>query len=393
MKKIFSVFFIFLAFIVTIGCFSNVKKNQAFADSSMPFESKCKSAYLCDSLNSTVIYSKNETKHLPIASMCKIMTLNLCFDQIENGNLSLDEEITISENASGMGGSQIFLECNANYKVSELIKGIVVASANDACVAIAERICGSEEAFVQKMNDKAKELNMEDTVFTNCTGLPKVGQYSCAKDVACMFSELLNHKDYFLFSKIWMDEIRHPKDRITEISNTNKLIRFYEGCDSGKTGYTSESGHCIAASAERNGTRLISVVISAPDSKTRFSEVKTMFNYGFANYVQKLVIDNKIPLDIPVKVSCGKSKNLEVIPEKPLYIFSHKEEKRGFEINFIPYENLKAPVIKGEKVGELEIYENNVLISTISVVANENIEVATYFDSIINVIDHWFLVG
>ena len=391
MKKSISVIFILVAFIVTVGIFSGFAKSKAFADGE-GIISNSKAAYLIDTDSNSVVYSKNETQRLPIASMCKIMTLLLIFEQVDNGDINLDESICVSENAAGMGGSQVFLERNNNYVTSDLIKSIVVASANDACVAMAERCCGSEEEFVQKMNEKAKELNMDNTNFVNCTGLPKPGQYSCAKDVATMFSELLKHKDYFKFSRIWTDKINHGNDRVTEISNTNKLVRFYQGCDGGKTGYTTEAGHCLAASACRNGMRLISVVISSPDSKTRFKEVSSMFNYGFANYVNKKVIDSETPLDVIVNVSGGKKDTLSVVAENSFSLFSKKNEKRSVEVNFEPNGKLSAPIIKGEIIGKLSIYENGKEIANIKVLANEDIECKTYFDRIKDVTDNWAIV-
>ncbi len=391
MKKRFSVILILLAFIMTIGCFSGFSKSKAFADTiNEPYKSK--SIFLMDATTKNVIYKQNENEKLPIASMCKIMTLLLCFEAIDNETLKYDELIKVSSTAAGMGGSQVFLEANGEYSVGELLKSITVASANDACVAMAERLCGNEESFVAEMNNRAIELGMNNTVFVNCTGLPKLGQYSCANDVAIMFNELIKHNDYFKFSKIWTDYVKHPKDRLTEISNTNKLIRFYEGCDSGKTGYTSEAGHCLVASACRNGMRLISVVISAPDSKTRFKEVSSMFNYGFANYCNKKIIDDKNPLDISVKVEGGKKDVLEVVAEKPLYIFSHKNEKRSFEINFEPIKYIKAPITKGDVIGKMFVYENNVELASVNVIANENINEKTYFDRINDIGKNWSII-
>lgn len=391
MKKRFSVIFILLAFIITIGCFSGFAKAKAFADENT-VTCKSKSAYLMDSTTKTVIYSQNPTERLPIASMCKIMTLLKCFEALENEEIHLDETVVVSETAAGMGGSQVFLEANAEYTVGELIKSIVVASANDACVAMAERLYGSEEAFVSAMNSKASDLGMTDTVFVNCTGLPKAGQYSCAKDVATMFSELLTHKEYFRFSKIWTDIVKHPNDRVTEIANTNKLIRFYEGCDSGKTGYTSEAGHCLAASAVRNGMRLVAVVISSPDSKTRFNDVSTMFNFGFANYVNKMIIDDKKTLDITVEVSGGKKDTVEAVAEKPLFLFSLKTEKRSVELDFVPDERIKAPINKGDKIGVINVFENGIEIASVNVLANESVLEKTYFDVIRDIGKNWALI-
>ncbi len=400
MKKNFSVIFIFLAFAFTISCFSVFSTNKVSADAYAETVTdeqvggiKSKSAYLMDAESGSVIFAHDENKRLPIASMCKIMTLLLCFEDMDAGNISLEDTITVSENAGGMGGSQIFLDKNADYKVGDLIKGIVVASANDASVAMAEQICGSEQAFVDKMNEKAAELGMSNTVFVNCTGLPEAGQFSCAKDVAVMFSNLLKHEDYFRYSGIWMDEIKHSDGRITQISNTNKLIRFYEGCDSGKTGYTSEAGHCLAASAKRNGMRLISVVVASPDSKTRFKEVSSMFNFGFANYVNKIIVDDKKPLELKVEVAGGKKDTVQVVAEKPFYLFSAKNDKRSVEIDFIPESTVKAPVIKGDTVGYIVIYENNKEIGRVNVLSNEDIEAATYFDAVYDIIKNWSLVS
>lgn len=389
MKNKFSVFFVIMAFAMIVTSITGFTKIKAFADNSLEFKSKA--VYLCDANSGTVVTSHNETKRLPIASMCKIMTLLLAFESVDNGEISLNEEVTVSANASGMGGSQVFLEENGKYKVSELLKSITVASANDSCVAMAERLSGSEASFVNLMNEKAKSLGMDNTFFVNCTGLPKSGQYSCAKDVSVMFAELLKHKEYYIFSGIWTDKIEHSKGRFTEISNTNKLIRFYDGCDSGKTGYTSEAGHCLCASAVRNNMRLISVVVSAPDSKTRFSEVSNMFNYGFDNYVNKIIVDNNSPLDITVKVEDGKKDKLSVIAENSLYLFSRKDQTRSVEINFTPKDKVVAPITKGDVVGNLSVYENGILIDNVCVLANEDISEKTYFDCIYDILENWAL--
>lgn len=394
MNKRISVIFIFLAFVLSFGyILNNAFKSSAIAEQEKEdvLVIKSKSAYMIDWNSKTPIFSQMENERLPIASMCKIMTLLLIFENIDSGNLSLETLIPVSENASGMGGSQVFLESNAEYPASELIKSIVVASANDACVAMAEYLYGGEDVFVSQMNQKAKELSMDNTVFVNCTGLPRVGQYSCAKDVAIMFCELLKHSEYFTFSNVWMDDIHHPKDRITSISNTNKLIKFYQGCDSGKTGFTSEAGHCLCASAVRNGMRIVSVVISAPDSKTRFNEVSSMFNYAFANFQNKLVVNNETPLDLIVGVEKGKKDTLQVVAENPVHIFAPKTEKISVEINFEPLNDVKAPVLKGDLVGLLKIYRDGYLVSSVNVLSNEDVYKMTYFDYIKKIIEDWAL--
>ena len=390
MKKFATFLLIFVCGLTSIF---NIKISNTFAlENSKKENVTSRSAYLCDPISGKVIYSKNEELKLPLASMCKIMTLLLSFEEIDNKNMSFDDKIIVSENASGMGGSQVFLEANKEYLVEDLIKSIIVASANDACVAIAEKISGSEQLFVEKMNEKALSLGMNNTVFTNCTGLPKIGQHSTARDVSIMFSNLIKHKDYFRFSNIWTDEIKHDNDRITGITNTNKLVRFYPGCDGGKTGYTSESGHCLCATASRDGTRLVSVVISAPDSKTRFKEVSNMFNYGFANFENKTIIDADKPLDVDVKVEKGKADTLKVAVEKPISIFSKKGEKHNVEISFTPKQKVVAPVKVGEIIGKLTAYENGVEISTVNVVSLENVEKSCYFDYIKDISKNWSII-
>ena len=391
MKRNFSVIFILLACTMLLVCFSGFTNKKVLAEEQ--FNASSKSAYLIDAHSGKVIYAKNEEQRLPIASMCKIMTLLLCFESIDNGEITLDQSITVSANASGMGGSQVFLEANAEYSVGELIKSIVVASANDACVAMAEKLCGSEHSFVEKMNNRANELGMNNTLFVNCTGLPKPGQYSCAKDVAKMFSELIKHKEYFRFSRIWTDKIIHPNERVTEIANTNKLVRFYNGCDGGKTGYTQEAGHCLSACAERNGTRLVSVVISAPDSKSRFRDVSSMFDYGFANFVNKIVIDDKKPLDLTVNVTGGKCDTVQVKAEKPFFIFANKNEKISVECDFVPSDKIKAPIYVGDLVGKVNIYRDGQKIGEVNVVANEDVLKKTYFDYIKDVGENWALIN
>lgn len=387
MNKKFSVLFLLLA-ILTSAVFSMgfTDHNKVLAETeSVNIDSRC--AYLTDYETGSVLFAHNETEQRPIASMCKIMTLLLAFENIDNGVFSLDDEIYVSENASGMGGSQVFLEGNTQYKAKELLKGIVVASANDASVAIAEKISGSEEAFVELMNKRAQELGMNNTVFVNCTGLPKLGQFSCAKDVATMFCELLKHEDYFKFSGIWMDEIVHPTGRKTEISNTNKLVRFYDGCDAGKTGYTQEAGHCVCVSAKRNDTRLISVIIKGENSKSRFKDASNLLNYGFNNYENKVVVE-KSELNDRVAVKGGKSDSVGVIPEKRLTVFTKKGEKKSVEIVFEPY-LVNAPVSKGDVVGKISVFENGSMISFSDALASEDVAKSNVFDNIKKVITDW----
>ena len=383
MKKILKYIICVLLCVTALNLTPFIKVNAE------PFDIKSESAILIDFHSQNVIYSKNETEHLTIASMTKIMLLDLCFDALENGEYSLNDVICVSENASGMGGSQVFLESNAKYSAEDLLKSIIVASANDASVAMAEFLFGSEQECVYNMNLKAKEYGMNDTHYSNCTGLPMPEQYSCAKDVANVFSKLLSHKEYFKYSGIWMDEIKHPKGNVTGLTNTNKLIRFYDGCDSGKTGFTKESGFCIACSAKRGNMRLVSVVIKSPSSKERFAEVSSMFNYAFANYTNKMVLDKTKPLNIEYKVEGGKKNSAQIVAEEDYYIFGNKNSKDNVIVDFIPDKGVKAPLKKGDRIGKLVIYKNGEEIQTVNCLINEDVKEKTYFDCVKDVCGHW----
>ena len=350
-----------------------------------------KAAYTTDIKGETVIYSLNEEERLPIASMCKIMTLILCFEAIDEGAISYDETVRISERAASMGGSQVFLEENGEYTVDNLLKSIVVCSANDSCVAMAERVCGSEEAFTDRMNEKARELGAQNTLFANCTGLPKEPQYSCAKDVATMLRSLISHEKYFEYGKVWMDKFEHPKGRYTEISNTNKLVRFYDGCDGGKTGFTSQAGFCLAATAKRGDMRVVSVVIGEQTSKDRFADVRATFDYAFANYTQSEIVAASQPLEEKLSVSGGKTKLLTVQPKRSSYLFTRRGAKTEICTEIKKKEGLKAPVKKGDTVGELLVYKDGVLFDKVALIATESVKKANLFDRFRDVAQNWNL--
>lgn len=331
----------------------------------------CKAACLIDYYSGTQVFEKNSSERFPIASMCKIMTLILCFDEIETGNLSLEDDIPVSERAASMGGSQVFLESGNTYKAEELIKSIVVCSANDSCVAMAEHISGSDGIFVDKMNERAKSLGACDTLFANCTGLPKEPQYSTAHDVALMLRELLKNEKYYDFSRIWTEKFVHSDSRFTEMTNTNKLIRTYNGCDGGKTGFTNQAGFCLAATAKRGEMRMISVVIGASDSKSRFDYSKEMLDYAFANYTQKIVVDDAVPLGDKLSVRGGKKNEISVAAQRKGLVFSLKSGGADIDIEFLPDETI-APVNKGDVVGEIIIFKDNVEYDRVKVVALED---------------------
>lgn len=346
-----------------------------------------KSAYLIDGNLNEEIYELNADKRYPIASMVKIMTALIAFEEIEKGNAKLDEKICISHNAMSMGGSQMFLEEGLEYPLSDLLKGIIVVSANDACVAVAERISGSEEAFVQRMNKRAEELKLTNTNFVNCTGLPAVNGYSSARDCAKMLSELIKHPKYHDYSCIWLEDYVHPDGRTTCFTNTNKLIRFYQGCDGGKTGFTNEAGFCLSATAERNGVRIISVVIGESDSKVRFEDCKKMFNYAFANYKKEILAKSGEPVgDLTVK--CGKN-SVAIGTNKDVGIFTRVGEETSGKLVIELKEGLKAPLEKGTVVGFAIAVRNGKEVDRAELITLECVEKETYGDAIERVMGNW----
>ncbi len=348
----------------------------------------CKSAYLMDYNTGECLYKENETARMPIASVCKVMTLTLVFDAIRDGSLALTDTVTVSENAAGMGGSQVFLESGCEYEVNQLIKSIIVCSANDSCVALSETVAGGEQEFVARMNEKAKSLGCADTLFANCTGLPRDTQYSCAKDVATMFSNLIKYEDYFKYSKIWLEDFAHPEERTTSMTNTNKLIRKYPACDGGKTGFTNEAGFCLASTAQKNNMRLVSAVLGASSSDDRFSSAIKMFEYGFTNFKNKIVLDKDVTLNDEFFVRGGKKDTFLVRPERNAYIFSANDKTP--EVSYVLIaDDVKAPVAENSVVGRIEIYKDNVLADTVNVVAAESVEKAGFIDYFKQIAQNW----
>lgn len=384
MKKVKSITLILLLLILT-SVFS-LNNSIVFAKEDVINDNN-ESYYLYDYNSNTEIMAKNENKKMPIASMTKIMLLLLCYENIAVNNIPLDQKVIVSKNANSYGGSQVYLEEGGEYALCDLLKSVTIASANDSSVALAEHFFGSEQACVDQMNKKAQSLGLQNTLFANCTGLPKPMQYSTAKDIAIIFSNLIGYENYFNYSTIWLDKIQH-KSNYTEMTNTNKLVKFYNGCDGGKTGFTNEAGFCLTATAKRGNMRLIASVLKANTSQDRFNTVSSLFNYGFNNYSNKILVDSKIKLDNKLKVIGGKVDEIEIRPQNDFYIFSKRNEKSDIELKY-NYNNVKAPVKVGDVVGEIVIYKDNVEIGTVNIVSDTLVLKSTYFDNLGNVIKNW----
>ncbi len=350
----------------------------------------CRAACLIEAETGECVYSFNERARMPVASVCKVMTLTVCLDAADEGKITLDDEVDISANAAGMGGSQIFLHGGGRYPLGELIKSIVVCSANDSCVAVAEYVCGSEESFVAEMNKKAAELGMEDTLFANCTGLPGGTQYSCAADVAVMFANLIRHPAYFGFSKIWLEDFEHSDGRVTVMTNTNKLLRRYNGCDGGKTGFTGEAGYCLASTAKRGELRFVSAVLGGDTSEHRFSAAEALFDYGFGGYENQVVLDGTVLLNEEFAVRGGKKQFYGVLPGENCYLFTAKNKDNDVTFEVCDYK-VKAPVRRGDVVGHIEVYKNGVLYKKVPAVSAEDVAAASYADRLRQVAGGWSL--
>ncbi|WP_259445345.1 D-alanyl-D-alanine carboxypeptidase family protein [Paenibacillus lautus] len=318
-----------------------------------------RSAILLDADTGTIIYEKNSHDKLPPASITKIMTMLLTMEAIDEGQLQWTDKVRTSEYAASMGGSQIFLEPGEEMTVDEMLKGIAMASGNDASVAVAEKIAGSEEAFVKLMNEKAAELGMKDTHFVNCNGLPAENHYTSAHDIAVMSRELLKYDQITKYTGAYQDYLRKDSEKPFWLVNTNKLVRFYTGADGLKTGYTSEAKFCLSATAKRDGLRAVAVVMGAPDTKTRNNEVSRMFDYAFSQYSMHSIYKPGEVLGI-VKVQKGTVPVISIQADKDYSVLVKKGVKSPdirHEIQMDP--NLKAPVTAGQVVGKLTVYQGD----------------------------------
>ena len=358
------------------------KENAVFAEEDID----CVSAILMDAKTGTVLFEKNADKSLPLASVTKIMTLLLVMEEIEAGRLKPEDDITTSKFAASMGGSQVFLKEGETMSAEDMIKSVVISSANDTAVALAEHISGSEDVFVTKMNDKASSLGMINTNFENTNGLDDTAtrHYSSARDIAIMSRELIKY-DYILkFSSTWMDSIRNGEFVLT---NTNRLVRFYPGATGLKTGSTSKAKFCISATAERNGMHLICVIMGAPSSDVRNAIATKLLNWGFANH--ELFVDASSSLS-SIKVTGGTENECQIYKNEFSVILSKGDNKKVEQQYDLP-EKIKAPIQKGDIVGSVNYYLNGELIGKTDVVSSVTIEKIDFWTLFIRILSK-FLV-
>lgn len=330
----------------------------------------CPSSLLMEKETGTVLYDHEAHTRREPASVTKVMTLLLVMEAVDAGRLSMDELVTVSAHAAGMGGSQVYLKEGEQLSVSEMIKCVTVVSGNDCAVALAEHLAGSETAFVAQMNRRAQELGMADTTFLNCTGLPAQGHLTSAYDIALMSRELLlHHPDIRQYTTIWMDSIR---DGAFGLTNTNRLVRFYQGTTGLKTGSTDAAGYCISATAQRDGMELIAVVMGAPTSPQRFEDAKALLDYGFANYALVSAYPDT-PL-APVDVLLGTLPQVQPQLQRDCRLLVKRGEEKEISTKLTLAQDLEAPVDQGQTLGQLEVYVGQELRDTIPIVSAQPVD-------------------
>jgi serine-type D-Ala-D-Ala carboxypeptidase (penicillin-binding protein 5/6) len=367
--------------VITLSLFSiqvMAEEGSATQNKSLDLAPEAKSGILIERDTGNVMYEKEANKKLPPASMTKIMTLLLIMEELEKGSLKKDDVIRISEKAASMGGSQIFLEAGEEMKVDDLLKGIAIASANDASVALAERIAGSEEEFVNRMNEKVKELGLKDTQFQNTTGLPAENHYSTAHDMAMMAKELLSHESITEYTSIYEDYLRKGSEDEFWLVNTNKLVRFYPGVDGLKTGFTNEAKYCLTATAKKNDMRVIAVVMGVDTPKERNSAVSNMLDYAFNTYETKKLFDKGQSITT-LDLLKAEQNNVNVVASESISTLHKKGESVDNLTTSVKLDSVELPLKKGDQVGKLVVKNGDKLISETPLVIESDIDKASFY--------------
>ncbi len=383
---------------IIILCFGAVhmvtaNQTETVATSAVPnLNLTAESAVVMEAGTGTLIYEKEKDKELPPASVTKVMSLLLIFQEIDSGKMKLDDKITVSEHAASMGGSQVYLEPQEVQDAETLIKCVVIASANDAVVALAEHISGSEDAFVKRMNEEAEKLGMKHTTFKNACGLDENGHVTSAYDIALMSRELtVEHPDIFKYTKIWMDSFTHTTKKGTkefQLSNTNKMIKQYSGCTGLKTGSTSTAKFCLSATATRNDVELIAVVMASDDSKSRMKDAGALLDYGFANC--QVVEDVTTAKEIgQIRVQRGKKDTVSYPSEITTKITRIKQGNEELKKE-IKIHSLTAPVKKGQTIGEIVYKDGSGTAAKTKIKAGENVEKMDYLASLREIAENYF---
>ncbi|MBE5757721.1 MAG: D-alanyl-D-alanine carboxypeptidase [Clostridiales bacterium] len=337
-------------------------------------------SYVVVNENGSVLVEKDKDKKVEVASICKLMTTLIVLEKIEDKSLSLDDEFVVSEYASSIEGSQAFLDAGSKYFVRDLLKSVIVASANDSAVVLAENVAGSEKSFVSLMNDKCKVIGMKNTLYANSTGLPAINQYSTAYDTSLLLNVVSSYDLYVEYSQIWMDELVHPSGRKTELVNTNRLIKYYDYCLTGKTGFTDEAGYCLSSTSLKDNLKLTAVVLGCNSSADRFTDSMKLYNYAFANYENEQIIKAGNLIENSIKISSSKVDKINVIFEKDFYLLKNKNKSNNYSIEYNLPTTLKAPILEGQEVGYAMIIVDGIVVGEVNIVSAENYDKQTFGD-------------
>ena len=385
-----SIFILFAIMFLVLSMYS-IDRVNVFA-SGINDDINAKTYIVIDS-NKKILDSKDCDKKREVASICKLMTTLLTVEKIDRGEIDLNDKMLVSQFAADAEGSQAFLDAGKEYTVEELLKSVIIASANDSAIVLAENIGGSERAFVSSMNSRARELGMNSTIYANSTGLPAPEQYSTAYDTALLLMELDKYDIYHKYSTVWIDHITHSSGRKTELVNTNRNIRYYEYCDMGKTGFTDEAGYCLATKNTKGELSIYTVVLGCSNSAARFTDSMKLSNFVFANYISSEVVSTGEILPTTVKVSRGKKDSLELLAKDSLRLTRKVGDTSAYDIRYELPTEIEAKITEGDVVGKILVIEDSVVVSEIDIVAAETIERETYGDIIGRVIDNFPLVG
>ena len=378
--KINKIFIITFSIVLALGfIFYQPNINSNFVVSAN-FENspEHKASVLIEKNTGKILYNNHANDRFPIASVTKLMTILLTLEDIEAGTISLSDKVMVSENARNMGGSQIFLDANCEYVLEDLLKSVIVCSANDSSVALAEHIAGSESNFVKLMNEKATSLNLTNTHYANCTGLPTTEGYSSAYDQAIVLSKVLNYESYHKFSAIWFEDFVHPSGRTTQMTNTNKLSKFYSGCIGGKTGSTNQAKYCLSVGAKRNDMELIACVLGAETSKERFKLAGDLLNYGFDNFIGKKLFSNADLENKTIKIK-GQDRFTRLKTEKDFYYICNKNETLNYSIK-LNLPNKLISVSENQIVGNADIIVDGIVVDSINILSSETHNESSFWD-------------
>ena len=355
----------------------------------LPIEITSPAVILAEAETGTVIFEKNADERREVASITKLMTALLVFEALEDNDIALTDQVTVSQRAAAMEGSQALLDADTDYKLEDLLRTMIMASANDSAVALAEYLAGTEENFVQRMNERAQALGMDDTHYVNCTGYPQEGQYTTARDVMTLSREVSRHPAYHTYASVWVDTLVHPSGRTTDLTNTNRLVRFYEGCDGFKTGSTDAAKYCVSATAEKNGMRLIAVVLGCENSQTRFNEARSMLEYGFATYQRTTIARKGDALGEQLKVNRGSAESVDLLLGSGLSMLLRNGQASQLKMELVIPESIDAPVEAGQVVGFVRVLLGETVVAKLNVVAASAVPLPGFIEGFFRIINAW----